>query len=103
MWSIFSWIIDKRDKAADLEKQNFYKNHYDFETRIEGQLKEQRESFEKLRDELTAIRLEYTASRGKMEVVYNSFHEYVERVNKVIETHADNFGKLGKVIDLEKI
>lgn len=101
-WSIFSWIVDKRDKAAKEEKDQFYKNHYEFETRIESQLKEQRLAFEGLRDKLVKMETAYAVNHAEQKSILREFREYVKHIHKIVEDHGKMLTNLGKVIDLEK-
>lgn len=98
MWLIFSWIIDKRDKVHDDEKQKFYKDLYDFEDRTEKEIKNLVVHVDDIGRLVNALKLEAELEKQKHGQLLEKFNEYVQRMNELIKSHSLELSRLGKII-----
>jgi len=99
---MFAWVVDRRDKAHAAEKEQFYKSFFDFETRIEKEIKEMSLAFTKQGEHFADLKLQYAVNQNEMKHLQKEFGDYVRRINRIVEKHELKFDNIGKVIDLSK-
>lgn len=100
VWSIFAFVVDKRDKVHNEEKSQFYKDLYDFEDRVEKTLNALGSDVVEIRRSLDAMRLTLEVQKEKFSNMTERFHEYVVRVDKIIDRHQKELDRLGKIINV---
>ena len=98
VWAIFSFVIDKRDKDRDEEKRLFYKNFYDFESRVTGEIKDLKAKVETLMEIKTAV----AVHNERIANMTAKFMDYSIEVRNIISKHDEQLKEFGRIIRLGK-
>ncbi len=100
VWSIFSFFIDRRDKTQSHERHQFYKDLYNFEDRLDSEIKTLRFSVEKVSTEMQLLRLSNEKLTERLTALHEKFHDYAVRVDRVLERQETKIDQLGKIIKI---
>lgn len=102
VWSIFTFIIDKRDKAHNEEKQEFYKYVYALEDRLEKEMQTIRFKQDQSLAMMGQVNLTVELQKEKFNSMTEKFIDYSKEVRKIIEKHSEEIIHLGKVIRINQ-
>lgn len=101
MWSVFSFIINKRDENIKTERDNFYKNFYGFEGRVEKTIEGLRNKIESQSFTIEQLKAQLELQKEKYSRMVTEFEKYVVKVDRVLENQNTKLENLGKVIALD--
>lgn len=101
VWSIFSFIIDKRDKANDAEKRFFFKEFYELRDRIDREVETTIAELNNLKNIIISLNTNMALQKDKFYVMTDKFTDYSKEVRHLLEKHSNEILDLGKVIRIE--
>lgn len=113
MWSVYHWVLDRRDKAHRDEMDKLFKTFWASEDRnqkiYEAMRHDMTEGLKAISRDIMGISrklndtmLALAEERGKTSELKDKFREYVEAVNRTIDRHERKIDELGKIIYVGK-
>lgn len=97
VWGVWAWIVDRRDRRHKEQINEMCKTFWKTEERYQKLVDQLHDEVESMKKEIRALMVEIREDRVRTESLKEKFHEYVVRIDRMVERHDVELGKIIRV------